>query len=439
LRVIKQNTVAYESFHKSLPYLTKSNRPGGLGGFIDSDLESEENSFIRKNLNIILEFKNSLAKSRTNDQIFILFEDLLKRIINFGEFNIFIPDYEKKILVTVLPALSERMSFFIKKLFENEILKELTSTGKPKIIYDSIIYNIDGSKTSYLLVPIGEENFDINGQCSNEGTLVVSLTSEYKETSVEIPLIQLGLQFVVAQTAFVNKQKEFKNKIDELQTYQSKLANDYKLSAIGELTSGIVEEILSPLQVIASTTELLRTDDNQVDGEVLDAINLQVRKVKSIINTLLKFAGNNDAKSKVQPCNVNELINEFYELTASSLSNDKYECIIDLEENLPPVITKPDSIYQLLTNILSVIRSGKGNEGGILIQTKYRDEKVEIRFLTTDLDEKLKQENLKNNKDMNLRIINNIMANHEGELFIDSDYNNGTVIIVSFPIKRNLG
>ena len=118
---------------------------------------------------------------------------------------------------------------------------------------------------------------------------------------------------------------------------------------------------------------------------MIDTINQQVKKVKSIINNLLKFAGNNDAKSKVQPCNINELIKEFYELTYSSLNNDKYECITDLEENLPPVITQPNSIYQLLTNILSIIRAGKGNEGGILIQTKYRDEKVEIRFLTTDI------------------------------------------------------
>jgi signal transduction histidine kinase len=402
-------------------------------------LGKEEDKSINKSLKLILEFKVSIAKSKTNDQIFSLFEDTVKRILNIKELNIFIPDYESNLLISVFPALSERMSFFINKLFENKILKEVIYIGNPKIIVDSLVYNIDGTKTSYLLIPLGNESLDINGHNSNEGILVLSLASGCSETSPEILLIQLALAFILAQISFVNKQVDLKNKIDELQTYQSKLANDFKLSAIGELTSGIVEEILSPLQVITSTTELLRTEDNQVDGEVIDTINQQVKKVKSIINNLLKFAGNNDAKSKVQPCNINELIKEFYELTYSSLNNDKYECITDLEENLPPVITQPNSIYQLLTNILSIIRAGKGNEGGILIQTKYRDEKVEIRFLTTDMDEKLKQENLKNNKDMNLRIINNIMSNHEGDLFIDSDNTNGTVIILSFPLKRNLG
>lgn len=439
MRVIKQNTLTYESFHKSLPYLTKSTGPGGSFRFINMDTETEEDRFIIKKLKLILELKESIAKSKTNDQVFTLFEELLKRIINIRELNIFFQDDDNKLLIPFSSVVSKGMSSFINTQFEKGILKEIFSAGKPKLLLDSLVFNIDGSRASYLLIPLGEENSDINGYSTSKGILVISLASQYQETSSEVTLIQLCLKFVLDQLAFVNKQIELKNKIDELQTYQSKLANDYKLSAIGELTSGIVEEILSPLQVISSTTELIRSDDSQVDGEVFDTINTQVKKVKKIINNLLKFAGNNDVKSKVQPCNINELINEFYMLTVSSLSNDKYECITDLEENLPPVITRPNYIYQLLTNIFSMIRSQKGNEGGILIQTKYRDEKVEIKFLTTDCEEDLKQENLRNNKDINLKIINNIMASHEGELFIDSNDTNGTIINLSFPIKRNLG
>jgi signal transduction histidine kinase len=439
LRVIKQNTLTYESFHKSLPYLTKSTGPGGSFRFTNLDAETEDEKPIINKLKLILGLKESIAKSKTNDQVFALFEELLKRILNIKELNIFFQDDENKLLVPFSPVVSERMSSFMNIQFEKGILNEIISSGKSKLLLDSLVFNIDGSRVSYLLIPLGEGNSDINGYSTSKGILAISLASQYGKTSSEETLIQICLKFVMDQLAFVNKQIELKNKIDELQTYQSKLANDFKLSAIGELTSGIVEEILSPLQVISSTTELIRTEDSQVDGEILDTINTQVRKVKTIINNLLNFAGNNDVKSKVQPCNINELIKEFYLLTVSSLSNDKYECITDLEENLPHVITRPNYIYQLLTNIFSIIRSKKGNEGGILIQTKYRDEKVEIKFLTTDYDENLKQENLKNNKDINLKIINNIMTSHEGELFIDSNDTNGTIINLSFPIKRNLG
>ena len=206
MRVIKPNTLTYESFNKSLPYLTKSNGPGGSQRFINLDLGKEEDKSINKSLKLILEFKVSIAKSKTNDQIFSLFEDTVKRILNIKELNIFIPDYESNLLISVFPALSERMSFFINKLFENKILKEVIYIGNPKIIVDSLVYNIDGTKTSYLLIPLGNESLDINGHNSNEGILVLSLASGCSETSPEILLIQLALAFILAQISFVNKQ-----------------------------------------------------------------------------------------------------------------------------------------------------------------------------------------------------------------------------------------
>ena len=104
MRVIKQNTVTYESFHKSLPYLTKSNGPGNSHRFINLDLETKEDKSLVKNLSLVLEFKDNIAKSRTNDQIFVLFEELLKHIINIGEVNIFFHDYDGKLLAPLFPC-----------------------------------------------------------------------------------------------------------------------------------------------------------------------------------------------------------------------------------------------------------------------------------------------------------------------------------------------
>ena len=85
------------------------------------------------------------------------------------------------------------------------------------------------------------------------------------------------------------------------------------------------------------------------------------------------------------------------------------------------------------------MRSSVGVGGGIFVQSKYRDEKIVLRFLTTDFLEHLKNENIKQTKDSNLRIIHNIMVKHEGEFFFDSDKTKGTVIMLSFPIKRKIG
>ncbi len=434
MKVIKKNTLAYESFHKSLPYLTKAVGVGGSQRFIDfeSSEHSSENKY-SKILKQILEFEKRAKELKTVEQVFRQFEILLKCFLVFKEINLFSFDERVEYSSSINSNISERSRFFINTSISKGILKEIINSGKPKILLDSFVRNIDGVRLYFLLIPVLNENR------STKVLSILTPKNDYREDSIEVSLIHTGLLITLARIDLLLKDQELKNAYNEFQTYQSKLANDYKFSAIGQLTSGIVEEILSPLQVITSTTEFLREEDDRVEDEALDTINLQVKKVKSVINNLIKFAGTNDLKFKVQPSSINDLIHEFYELSVSSLNNDNYECILDLEENLPAILIQPNYIHQLLTNVFSLIRSSNSHGGGIFIQTKYREEKIVLRFLTTDYLEHLKNENIKLTKDENLRIIHNIMVKHEGELFFDSDKTKGTSIVLSFPIKRKIG
>ena len=297
---------------------------------------------------------------------------------------------------------------------------------------DHLVHDIDGSKSFYLLIPILEEN-------KGKGIFsILTPTSSFSENSLEVPFIQMGLTIILSKIEILLKQKELKNIYNELHVYQSKLANDYKLSAIGELTSGIVEDILTPLQVITSTTELLRSEGNYVDEELLYSINVQVKKVKNIINRLVNFAGITDGKLKVQPCSINGIINDFYQVTITSLQNDNYECVLDLEDNLPSVLSHPNYINQLLSYIFSLLKSQKSVGGGMLIQTKYHNERVNIKILSTDYLENIGNENTENANDVNLRIIKNIMEKHEGLFRFETDKINGTVVHLIFPLKRKI-
>ncbi len=434
MKVIKQNTLAYESFHKSLPFLTKTNSVGGSNRFINlNSNEFIDDKKYSKIFKQILEFEKRSNELQTAEQVFRQFEILLKCFIPVKEINLFTFDEKFKTFSSLTQNISERTRYFTNSIISKGILEEILNSGKPKIVMDSFVNNIDGSRLYYLLFPIHDEN-------RNAKILSVSTPkADLDDSSMELSLIHASFLIMLTRIDLLRKDQELKKVYNELQAYQSKLANDYKLSAIGELTSGIVEEILSPLQIISSTTEFLRGEEKYFDEEALDNIILQVKKVKSIINNLVKFADTNDVHYKDQPININELINEFYNLTISSLKNDNYECILDLEDNLPAILTQPNYINQLMTNVYSLMRASASVGGGIFIQSKYRDEKVIVRFLTTDFLEHLKNENIKQTKDTNLRIINNIMVKHEGELFFDSDKTKGTVIILSFPIKRKIG
>ncbi len=432
MRVIKQTTLAYEPFNKSLPYLTKDD---GSGKFMQSDYSGEEYLTENRTLSIklkqVIEFERTIASLNSTDLILHQFEALLKRLIRFKEINFFAQKDNK--IFPYLKPVSERTKLFINKTFSAEVLNKIFTIGVPKLFNDSFLNNIDGSKSFYLIIPVLEENKD-----KKLFTILMPLNKNI-EDSEEIYIIRLCLQIVLSKIEFLLKQEELNKSLTEMQAYQSKLANDYKLSAIGELTSGIVEEILSPLQVILSTTEFLRNENEYADTEALDTINNQVRKVKTAINSLVKFAGNNDSKFKVQPCQINELLRELYNVINSSLKNDNYECILDLEENLPPILSQPNEIQQLLTNVFTLLRKNKSQGGGIFIQTRFKEEKVVIRLLTTDYAEELNSEAAKKNPDISLKIINNILVKHEGKLFIDSNKSKGTIVILTFPIKRKIG
>ena len=167
-----------------------------------------------------------------------------------------------------------------------------------------------------------------------------------------------------------------------LQTYQAKLSNDFRLSAIGEMTEGIVEDIVTPLQVISSNVDILKNDTEK--NIELTQIKSQIKKINSVIGRLVKFADVNQKDVKIQPCNINSIIKDYFHLVKSTLENANLEYILDFEDDLPPVLSHPNYIYQLLTNIFSFIKSYKTKKGGIIIQSRFKDDNIVLRVISTN-------------------------------------------------------
>jgi K+-sensing histidine kinase KdpD len=433
LRIIKSNTVSYEAFNQSLPYLTKTVKAHGDATFVD--LKEEKEKFLNKYFAILqslLAFEKYVKSSKDFQQAASYFGVLLKNILSFKEANIFLFDEHKTNLIPLSSAVSEHMKHFVNRAYAENKLDEIFKHGKPKIILDSLVLDINGSKSYYLFLPIFEEN-------KTKGLFaILTPHASFSDKSLEIPLIQLGLSILLNKADQILKQNELKNIYNELNVYQSKLANDYKLSAIGELASGVVEDILGPLQVISSTAELIRNDENNIDKSFLDTINNQVEKIKSTVDVLVNYTDTTDSKLKIQPCNLNELVKNYYDITLSSLQNDNYECVLDIEENIPSILSHPNYIKQLLSYVFSIIRVKGSLGGGIFLQTKYQKEKILLRILSTDFVPNLKNYNNVKSSDVNLRIINNIMTKHDGLVNIDSDKLNGTSVQLIFPLKRTI-
>jgi signal transduction histidine kinase len=107
---------------------------------------------------------------------------------------------------------------------------------------------------------------------------------------------------------FVKLRDELNKTYSDYQILQSKLFNDFKFAAIGELTSKSIEEIGSPLQVIMSYSDLLQKENPDLDTEATEFIRSQVHTIKEILDSLGNFINNSDSKPKLYSCSINTAI-----------------------------------------------------------------------------------------------------------------------------------
>jgi len=433
LRVIKNNRIRCESFSSSLPSFTKAVgtvKPRFVQVTSAKQIESFENlpGMLRK----ISVFEKAIKSSLDAKQIILKVNEFLKGIIDFKEADLFFFDDFRLKLVSVVEPSNLKTTEFINRVFSEGILDWVLRENKPQVIPDLREVSSTGSKSNYLLFPIGE------GKEPKGVFALLTRPMQKYEDSLEVQLIQLVLNIAVPKIELIKKDEELKSTYHELHVYQSKLSNDFRLSAIGELTSGLAEDILSPLQVILSTADYLQTDEETLGNNNLNVIKQQVRKVETVVNRLVKFADMNDDRLEIKPCRLDEVIKDYHNFINSSLQTANIECILNLDENVPSVLSHPDYLTHLLTTIFGMIKTSAQDGGGILIQTKYNNGFVIVRVVTTAFVQCLTKNSKNNNDDLNIKMITHLMQKHQGGVDFDANELTGSSIVLTFPLKKKI-
>jgi len=457
LRVIKNNRIRCESFSTSLPSFTKmmgAVRPRFVQvvpkafGTNNSSYEPPLGGLLKK----ISLFEKQIKSFTNAKQMILKVNDFLSGIIPFEEADLFFFDDFRLNLVSVIETGNLRTTQFINRVFSEGILDWVLKENKPQVIPDLREVSSQGSKSNYLLFPIGEgkEPKGVFTLLIKPAYLLDGKAGKYEE-SFDVQLIQLILNIAVPKIELIKKDEELNSTYHELHVYQSKLSNDFKLSAIGELTSGLAEDILSPLQVILSTADFLQTDlpdgkagEENAGNKNLNVIKQQVKKVETVINRLVKFADLNDNRLEIKPCRLDEVITNYHNFISSSLQAANIECILNLGENIPSVLSHPDYLTHLLTTIFGMIKTSTKQGGGILIQTKYSNGFVIVRIVTTAfLGNPVTGQNLNKdlkipNDDLNIKIVTHLMQKHQGSVEFNANETTGSSIVLTFPLKKKI-
>lgn len=427
MRVIKENNQDFHSFTLSLKQLERSSSAKGTK-FIEKANENyssskDKDSSLRK----ILIFTERINSHTNLQDIISDFKNEVRSLTFFNEPEIFLINEKTSNCFPLNTNCKENISTFVRRNLSAGVIDWIAETGSFKIIpygnYNSLSFGLN-----CLIIPIFS-----GGKFRGVLSTITSFT-EIDKNSYELQFLTTLLNVVFSKIQFELTKNELNSVYSELQSVQSKLENDYKLAALGELTYRSIEEISSPIQVILSYADLLKREYPEIDEEMTDLIKKKVYDIKSILERLVKFITTDDKAKKVVPCSVNEVIEDFKKLIEPALNAENCECVLDLEENLPSILSNKNYLNQIFINGFSLINPLTEPGGGLIIQSRYSKQRIIIKMLFT----KTVDLNKINEQDVGLNILKSLMDKHEGEFLINSDELTGSTITFSFPLIRKV-
>lgn len=431
MRLLKENRREYLPFLSSVEQLEKS-ESGKYKIKVKTNIplsREQVNVLSGGNIKIdLLSFSEKLNSLYQADKINEAFKAEIKKLSFFSQTEIFSLDEKTSECIPISPDCNPKLLYYIKNFLKNGILDWVAESKNPKFLPWDVDNESAKSGLSCLIIPIiSNKKFS--------GVLAALTNLKYlSEDSFEYRTLVTILNLTFAKLEFVRLKEELNKTYSDFQVLQSKLFNDFKFAAIGELTSKSIEEIGSPLQVIMSYSELLQRDNPDLDCEATSLIRTQVHTIKEILDRLGNFINNSDSKPKLYSCSLNTAITDFYKVIEHSLKADSCECVLDLEENIPSILSNYNNLKQILINSFSLVNPLRGTGSGMIIQSRYSNETVIVKMLFTDSMDVLS----KDEKEFGINILKHLIDKHEGELRISSEPNSGTSLIFSFPLKRKM-
>lgn len=243
---------------------------------------------------------------------------------------------------------------------------------------------------------------------------------------------------------------------DQAQRHQAELARVARMSAIGEMATGIAHELNQPLAAIAnfSRGSIRRLQADNLTHEeirsVLDEISIQAERAGEVLRHVRDFARKRN--SLPRPVQMNTLIASAARLTEHEVRQHGATILLELDDSLPAANVDPIMVEQMLCNLIRnaveamaqadspqrriVIRTCQSSDGCIEVETSDSGPGISEDIVQRVFDQffSTKPEGM----GMGLSISRSIIETYGGRLWVETAPGCGASFHFRIPAPQSL-
>ncbi|QXO19314.1 MULTISPECIES: sensor histidine kinase [Vibrio] len=250
-----------------------------------------------------------------------------------------------------------------------------------------------------------------------------------------------------------DKTAELEHHIQLLNQTRDKLIVHEKLAALGELTAGIAHEINNPTAVILGNTELIRFelgDDAKRVEEEIDAILLQIDRIRNITRSLLQYSRHGGVQDEITWQHINPIIEESITLVKTGTKKRDIEFVTRFEAQSSVEVNR-HQLLQILVNLQMNAIHAMNGQGKLTISSEDWCEQGEVLGAVVHIEDQgcgIKPEHLKRVFDpfyttkregtgLGLSVSQSLLSQTGGEIRVRSEYGKGSTFSVYLPSKAD--
>ncbi|MGG3471273.1 ATP-binding protein [Neobacillus pocheonensis] len=235
--------------------------------------------------------------------------------------------------------------------------------------------------------------------------------------------------------------------VSEIKKLEEYVKQSERLASLGQLTAGIAHEIKNPLSIIqvAAETIKLQMDSNDEENEIIieltDDILVSSDRMNKLLTDFLKLT-KGDTRNETVPIDLIPLINELLNLLRNKFNDYNVKVYTDYPMSNAIVIGDKHKLSQMLLNLL--LNSLQSMKNGGIISITIKDEIEFWHISVSDSGEGIPPDQIKwifnpfysTKKDgtgLGLSIVHEIIMQHDGKIWAESEINRGTTIHFQLP------